>query len=157
MMTNFCRKKNIKELEQEKFRRLFDINTIGPALVAKHFLPLLKHQQKSVFAALSARVGSIGDNHLGGWYAYRASKAALNMIIKNLAIETNRRYADSIIVGLHPGTVDSNLSKPFQSRVAKDKLFSPAFSAESLLKVIEGLTAKDSGKIVAWDGQVIEY
>ena len=109
----------------------------------------------SVFAALSARVGSISDNILGGWYAYRSSKAALNMIIKNAAIEISRSNKQAIVVGMHPGTVDSHLSKPFQSRVPKHQLFTPEYAAEKLLHVMTALMPSDSGKCFAWDGKEI--
>ncbi|MFT7460834.1 MAG: NAD(P)-dependent dehydrogenase (short-subunit alcohol dehydrogenase family) [Planctomycetota bacterium] len=147
--------KSLKELSAEKFQRLFEINTILPALVAKHFLPNLNRNDRPIFAALSARVGSISDNQLGGWYAYRASKAALNMIIKNAAIEIGRRNKQAIIVGLHPGTVDSGLSQPFQGNVPDGKLFTPEFSATKLLEVLESLTPEQSGKCFAWDGKEI--
>ena len=147
--------KSQKELSAEKFHRLFEINTIVPALVAKHFIPKLNREKRSVFAALSARVGSISDNQLGGWYAYRASKAALNMIIKNAAIEISRRNKKAIIVGLHPGTVDSNLSKPFQGNVPDGKLFTPKYSVQKLLEILTTLTSKQSGKCFAWDGKEI--
>jgi NAD(P)-dependent dehydrogenase (short-subunit alcohol dehydrogenase family) len=147
--------KSLRDLSADKFHAIFAANTIFPALAAKHFLPLLHRDKRSVFAALSARVGSISDNRLGGWYAYRASKAALNMIIKNAAIEIERRHKQAIVVGLHPGTVDSDLSKPFQSNVQQNKLFTPAFSAASLLDVVDRLTPDDSGKCFAWDGQEI--
>lgn len=148
--------KSLRDLSMDKFQQLFEVNTIGPALVAKHFLPLLHRDRRVIFAALSARVGSIADNRLGGWYAYRASKAALNMIIKNISIEYARRNPTGIVVGLHPGTVDSALSKPFQARVAEGKLFTPAYSVSHLVKVLEGLTQEDTGECFAWDGQRIE-
>jgi NAD(P)-dependent dehydrogenase (short-subunit alcohol dehydrogenase family) len=110
--------KSLRDLSAEKFHRIFEVNTITPALIAKYFIPKLNRGQPSIFAALSARVGSISDNKLGGWYAYRASKSALNMIIKNAAIEVGRCNKRAIIIGLHPGTVDSDLSKPFQGNVA---------------------------------------
>ena len=147
--------KSLRDLSAEKFQTIFNANTIFPALAAKHFLPLLHKDKRSVFGALSARVGSISDNHLGGWYAYRASKAALNMIIKNASIEMARRYKQAIIVGLHPGTVDSSLSKPFQSHVKEGKLFTPDFAAEKLISVLDGLSPDDSGKCFGWDGQEI--
>jgi NAD(P)-dependent dehydrogenase (short-subunit alcohol dehydrogenase family) len=100
-------------------------------------------------------VGSIGDNRAGGWHAYRASKAALNMILRNLAIEVGRRNPEAICVGLHPGTVDTGLSRPFQRGVPEGKLFTPEISARHLLAVIDGLTASDSGTVLAWDGQTI--
>lgn len=147
--------KSLKELSAEKFYRLFEVNTIVPALIAKHFLPHLNRETRSVFAALSARVGSISDNQLGGWYAYRASKAALNMIIKNAAIERGRINKQSIIVGLHPGTVDTNLSRPFHKNLSSETLFTPEESSEKLLKVLESLTPIQSGKCFAWDGEEI--
>ncbi|KEI72328.1 C-factor [Endozoicomonas elysicola] len=145
--------KSIKDFEADHFSRVFAINTTGPAMVAKHFLPKMARNRKNVFAVLSARVGSISDNRLGGWYAYRASKAALNMIVKNLAIETGRKNKSSIIAALHPGTVDSHLSMPFQSGVPEGKLFTAEYSAEQLLNVIDQLTPGDSGHLFAWDGE----
>lgn len=147
--------KSLKDLSANNFETLFKTNTIVPALFAKYFLPHLNKKDKSVFAALSARVGSISDNRLGGWYAYRASKAALNMILKNAAIETKRTNKNAIIVGLHPGTVDSALSKPFQANVPAGKLFTPEFSASQLIEVINNLKPEQSGKCFAWDGKEI--
>ncbi len=147
--------KSIRDCSAEKFQRLFIANTIFPTLVAKHFLPRLNKKNRSIFAVLSARVGSISDNRLGGWYAYRASKAALNMMIKNAAIETARSNRQAIIVGLHPGTVDSHLSKPFQANVPEGKLFTPDFSAAKLYQVLQDLETRHSGKCYAWDGQEI--
>ncbi|WP_281556881.1 SDR family NAD(P)-dependent oxidoreductase [Thalassomonas sp. RHCl1] len=147
--------KSLNDLSAEKFVRLFAVNSILPAILAKHFIPALNKQGRSLFAALSARVGSISDNALGGWYAYRASKAALNMIIKNAAIETKRRNKAAIVVGLHPGTVDSHLSKPFQANVPEHRLFTPDFSAQKLVQVLTGLTSQSSGKCFAWDGREI--
>lgn len=147
--------KSIKELARHKFQQLFEVNTIVPSLIAKHFLPHLNRDYPSIFAALSARVGSISDNELGGWYAYRASKAALNMIIKNAAIEIGRRNKNAIIVGLHPGTVDTDLSKPFHKNVPVEQLLTPHQSVEKLLKVLASLTSAQSGKCFAWNGQEI--
>lgn len=144
--------KSIKELARDKFQQLFEVNTIVPSLIAKHFLPHLNRDYPSIFSALSARVGSISDNHLGGWYAYRASKAALNMIIKNAAIEIGRLNKNAIIVGLHPGTVDTDLSRPFQKNVSVEQLLTPHQSAEKLLEVLASLTSAESGKCFAWDG-----
>jgi NAD(P)-dependent dehydrogenase (short-subunit alcohol dehydrogenase family) len=148
--------KSIRDLSIDSFLKNFEVNTIGPALVAKHFLPIMAKGERNVFATLSARVGSISDNNLGGWYAYRASKAALNMVLKNLSIESARKYKNTIILGLHPGTVDSELSKPFQKNVAENKLFTPEFSASKLLDVIDQTEIDDSGDIFAWDGKKIE-
>ena len=148
--------KSISQLSFENFNRTILINTILPAMIGKYFIPKLNKNSKSVFAVLSARVGSISDNRIGGWYSYRSSKAALNMIIKNFSIEVKRRNKNAIIVGLHPGTVNSNLSKPFQGNVEKNKLFEPTFSAGKLVGVIQNLSGVDSGKCIAWDGKEIE-
>ena len=110
---------------------------------------------KAVFAALSARVGSISDNRLGGWYGYRASKAALNQLIQTLSIELARQRQDANCVALHPGIVDSALSHPFQSGVGPDRLFTPAFAAERLIAVIDALNTTHSGQLLAWDGSKI--
>ncbi|MEQ9505112.1 MAG: SDR family NAD(P)-dependent oxidoreductase [Hyphomonas sp.] len=147
--------KSYRAQSLEAFRRVFEANTFGPALIAKHMLPLMPKAERSVFAALSARVGSISDNRLGGWHAYRASKAALNMLIRNFAIEQARRAPESICVGLHPGTVDTGLSKAFQGGVAEEKLFTPAQAAGYLLGVVDGLTPEDSGKCFDWAGKEV--
>ena len=144
-----------RALEADHMLRDYRINAIGPALIAKHFLPLLPRDRPAIFAALSARVGSIGDNRLGGWHSYRASKAALNMLLRNLAIEAGRTHPLAVIAGLHPGTVDTDLSAPFQKGVKPDRLFTADHSAERLLAVIDGLTPADSGGVFAWDGQRI--
>lgn len=148
--------KSWRALDIDAMAEVFAINTIGPSMVAKHFLPLLHTDKPALFAALSARVGSIGDNGLGGWYSYRASKAALNMVIKTLSIEVARKNKAAIIAGLHPGTVNSELSKPFQSHVPEGKLFTPQRAASALLKVMTGLTAADTGKCFDWAGEYIE-
>ena len=149
--------KSLRELSASSFEQNFLANTIGPALVAKHFLPRLHRDKRAVFAALSARVGSIADNRLGGWYAYRASKAALNMFVKTASIEIGRRQPHALVVALHPGTVASKLSAPFQARVPKDKLFHADYAAQRLVEVLQGLTPQDSGKVFAWDGKEIPY
>lgn len=147
--------KSYRQQSAAAFERVFASNTIAPALIAKHMLPLMPRTGRSVFAALSARVGSISDNGLGGWHAYRASKAALNMLIRNYALEQARRAPGNICVGLHPGTVDTGLSAPFQSGVPDGKLFTPAQSAAYMLGVIGGLTPQDSGKCFDWSGKEI--
>lgn len=144
--------KSWNALDGTALARAFATNAIGPALVAKHFLPLLPREGRSVFGALSARVGSIGDNRLGGWYAYRSSKAALNMLLKTFAIELARRAPGALCVGLHPGTVATRLSEPFRRQVAPEKLFSTAHAAGCLLNVVESLRPEDSGGVFAWDG-----
>ena len=153
---NLMPEKGLRDITAKEMKKIFEVNIIGPALVAKHFIPLLPRTGKSIFAALSSRVGSISDNRLGGWHSYRASKAALNMMTKNIAIETARTHKEAAIIGLHPGTVDTNLSSPFQSNVKDGKLFSPEQFADYLLNVIDQASAADTGKILAWDGQEIE-
>ncbi len=152
---NVSPEKSIRDLSIDTFHEVFMVNTYGPALIAKHFLPRLRRDRKSVFACLSARVGSISDNRLGGWYAYRASKAALNMLLKNAAIETAWRYKKACIIGLHPGTVNTSLSKPFQRQVKEGKLFTPEYSSACLLKVIDDVMPDQSGKVFAWDGKEV--
>jgi len=149
--------KALGDIDSETMSELFTVNAIGPAIVARAFLPRMRRSSKAVFAALSARVGSIADNRLGGWVSYRSSKAALNMILKTLSIEHARHLPDAIIAGLHPGTVDSALSAPFQRRVPEDKLFSPAQSVGYMLSVIDRLTPADTGGFFAWDGASIDY
>jgi NAD(P)-dependent dehydrogenase (short-subunit alcohol dehydrogenase family) len=147
--------KSFKHQSLEAFQKVFAANTFGPALAAKHMLPLMPRKGRAVFAALSARVGSISDNRLGGWHAYRASKAALNMLVRNYAIEQGRRNEEFIVVGLHPGTVDTQLSRPFQGNVPDKKLFTPAYSASALLDVLDQLDPKDSGKVFDYAGQPV--
>ncbi|CAN5899728.1 SDR family oxidoreductase [soil metagenome] len=149
--------KTMRSLDLAALTALFATNAVGPALAAKHFLPLTPRDQPSVFAALSARVGSIGDNRLGGWYGYRASKAALNMLIRTLAIEHRRTRPLGLCVALHPGTVDTDLSAPFQGGVAADALFSPQRSAQALLEVLDTLGPDDNGGFFAWDGTPIAW
>jgi NAD(P)-dependent dehydrogenase (short-subunit alcohol dehydrogenase family) len=147
--------KSLKDLSAEKFHRLFEVNTVVPALIIKYFLPKLNNQAPSIFAVMSARVGSISDNQLGGWYAYRAAKTALNMIIKNAAIEISRKNKQAIVIGLHPGTVDTDLSRPFHKNMSGRKLFTPEESATKLLTVLGSLTPTETGKFFAWDGAEI--
>jgi len=142
--------RELRQLSADAFARAFVVNATGPALVAQAFLPLMRKDRKTVFAALSARVGSIADNRLGGWHAYRASKAALNQILRTIAIEQARRNPASIVLGLHPGTVDTGLSKPFQRNVKT--LFAPDESAAHLLKVIDLATPASSGRLFDWQG-----
>lgn len=144
--------RSYKAMTAEHLLRDYRINCVGPALIVRHFAPLLPREGRSVLAALSARVGSIGDNRLGGWHSYRASKAALNMVLKNLSIELARTHPQAVVAGLHPGTVDTALSVPFQKGVATDKLFTADYSASRLLAVLDGLTPADSGGVFAWDG-----
>ena len=149
--------KTWRALEAEALERAYKVNAVGPALLAKHVLPCLDRGRKSAFAVLTARVGSISDNRLGGWYAYRASKAAANMLVRTLSIELARRNPAALCVALHPGTVDTPLSRPFQRGVPDAKLFSPARSAGHLLEVLDRLGPDDSGQFFAWDGQRIPF
>ena len=149
--------KRMDDLTPQAMLSALEVNAVGPALVAKHFLPRMRRNGKSVFAAISARVGSIADNRLGGWLSYRASKAALNMAIRTLAIEQSRNRPDAVVATLHPGTVDTNLSAPFQRGVPEGKLFTPEYSAERLLHVLNDLTSADTGGFFAWDGSRIDY
>lgn len=147
--------KSFRALDAAGMAELYAVHAIGPALVAKHFLPLLARDRRAVFAALSARVGSISDNRLGGWHSYRAAKAALNMLVRNFAIEMGRTNPRAIVAALHPGTVDTALSRSFQKNVAPDRLFSAETSAAHLLAVIGALTPAQSGRVFAWDGSEI--
>ena len=148
--------KSLRQIDADAMLRVLAVNTVGPAVVAQHFLRRLPRDRASTFAALSARVGSIGDNRLGGWHSYRASKAALNMLLRNFAIEMRRSHKLARVVGLHPGTVDTGLSRPFQRNVPDGKLFTPTYSAERLLDVIDGLRPEDSGSVFDWAGLRIE-
>ena len=146
--------KSLKDLNSRAFETIFAVNCFGPALVFKHFLPLLPKDRTAICAALSARVGSISDNKAGGWYSYRASKAALNMLIKTASIELARSHKKACLIGYHPGTVDSALSAPFQSFV-NHEIFNPEQAAGYFLDLLSSLTPEKSGRIFAWDGQEI--
>ena len=147
--------KSLRELEPNWMIENFRINAVGPALVAKHFLPIMAKQGPICFAALSARVGSISDNRLGGWHSYRASKSALNMLIRNISIEWQRKNPQSVVVGLHPGTVETSLSAPFKGNPAHER-FTPSRAAGNMLSVIHGLKPEQSGQIFAYDGSLVE-
>jgi NAD(P)-dependent dehydrogenase (short-subunit alcohol dehydrogenase family) len=149
--------KRLEQVDDAALARLFAVNAAGPLLVVKHLAPLLMHERRAVVANLSARVGSIGDNRLGGWYGYRASKAAQNMLTKTLAIELGRRAPNVICVALHPGTVDTALSLPFQRGVPEGRLFSPDRAARQLLAIIDSLEPEDSGRFLAWDRTTIPW
>ena len=144
-----------KNLDPQAMAYSYAINAIGPALLMKHLLPLLPRQGKSVFATLSAKVGSIGDNRLGGWYSYRAAKAALNQITRSASVELGRRWPDAICVALHPGTVQTPLTTPF----AKSGLDvqTPEQAAQNLLGVIDGLSLKDSGQFFDYKGSRLPW
>lgn len=146
--------KTIRAIDPVAMARQFAVNAIGPALLLKHFSPLLPRGRPSVFATLSARVGSIGDNRLGGWISYRAAKAALNQIVRTAAIEIARTHPEAAVVALHPGTVRTPLSRKFAgNRTTLD----PTEAATRLLAVLEGLRSEDSGCFFAYDGRAIEW
>lgn len=149
--------KRLAEVGSESLLRSFAVNAIGPLLVAKHFEGLFNRAGKAVFASISARVGSIGDNRLGGWYAYRGSKAALNMFTRTLAIEWARSRKNLICVSLHPGTTDTDLSRPYQANVPPGKLFSPERTVGQLLAVLDSVTTDSTGRFLAWDGSEIPW
>ncbi len=149
--------RKLAQIQPENLERLFRVHSIGPLLLAKHFQSVLPRGDRFVFASLSARVGSIGDNRLGGWYGYRISKAAHNMAIKTLSIELARRSRDAVCIALHPGTVDTELSRPFSERVSPQRLFTPDRAARQLLAVIDSAETKDNGHFFAWDGSEIPW
>jgi NAD(P)-dependent dehydrogenase (short-subunit alcohol dehydrogenase family) len=155
--TDIRPEKSLRQLDASVMAEVFAVNSVGPALVAKHFLPLLARRQRVVAIFLSARVGSIADNRLGGWHSYRASKAALNALVRCFAIELGRSNPEAIVAALHPGTVDTPLSKPFQARIAQPSLFSADQSAARTLGVINQLSPTDSGGFFGWDGRPIPY
>lgn len=151
----FDPEKKLDHVEPDALRTLFEINAFGPLLVAKHFHRFLRHEERSVFASLSARVGSISDNRLGGWYAYRGSKAAQNMFTKTLSIELGRIAPKAIVVGLHPGTVATDLSEPFQRNVPEGQLLTPKDSVASLLRVIDELAQEHTGRVFDFRGDEV--
>lgn len=149
--------KALRQLDPQNLLNYFQVNSIGPALLAKHLLAPLKHSEPSLFATISAKIGSIGDNRIGGWYGYRASKAALNMFLKTSSIEYRRRSPKTTIVMLHPGTTDTALSKPFQRGVPPEKLFSTERTVSQLLAVLAAVKPEDSGEFFSWDGSRLPW
>ncbi len=147
--------RSLKSLSQDAMTHSLAVNAIGPAIIARHVLPLMPRDARWVFAALSARVGSISDNQLGGWHSYRSGKAALNMLIRNFGIEMARTHPQGAVVGLHPGTVDTPLSKPFQANTKPGQLFTRRDAAINLLRVTGTVQAADTGKLLSWDGSEI--
>eukprot|EP00439_Symbiodinium_sp_Y106_P089096 s1_g1632.t1 len=152
---NLKPEKSLAQLDGDQLAQLFAVNATGPALLLKHFLPILPREGKSVFATLSAKVGSIGDNQLGGWHGYRASKAALNQFVRTAAIELKRRKPEAICVALHPGTVATKLSDPFTNKRANVQ--TPEESASNLLTVVDGLSPEQSGGFFAYDGMALPW
>ncbi len=147
--------KSLRDLDADRLHHAFAINAIGPALIMKHLLPQLPREGRAVFATLSAKVGSIGDNQLGGWYGYRAAKAALNQLVRTASIELKRRAPDAICVALHPGTVATRLSQPF-AKAGLD-VHAPDEAAQHLLSVIEELTPAETGGFFDWRGQPLPW
>ncbi len=147
--------KSWRQLDAAWLARSFAINAIGPALMMKHVLPLLPRSGKAIFATLSARVGSIGDNRLGGWYAYRASKAALNQLVRSAAVELARRSPDALCIALHPGTVATALSAPFAATGLE--VHPPPVAARHLLAIVDRLTADANGGFFDWRGQPVPW
>lgn len=147
--------KSWRAIDPEHMTEVFRVNAIGPALVMKHFLPLLSREDRSVYVNLSARVGSIEDNNLGGWYSYRASKAALNQVVRTASIELSRRNPGAICIALHPGTVATDLSGGFQATGLEVQ--DPATAAARILKVIEGLQPEQTGGFFDHHGKVIPW
>ncbi|CAN7109320.1 unnamed protein product [Brassica rapa subsp. narinosa] len=154
----------LNKVEKSSLMLAYEVNAVGPILVMKHMWPLLKagggngtEREVAVVANLSARVGSIGDNKLGGWHSYRASKTALNQLTKNVSVELGRRKDPVVCILLHPGTVDTDLSRPFQRNVPEGKLFTKEYSVQKLLHIINNAKKQDNGKFFAWDGQEIPW
>lgn len=149
--------KSLRQINAEQLMQYFQVNSIAAVLLAKHLLPLFSHRDRSIFATISAKIGSIGDNRLGGWYGYRASKAALNMLMRTVAIEYRRKSPQTVVVVLHPGTTDTRLSQPFQRNVPAEKLFTVERTVSQLLAVIEKLDYDDSGEFFSWDGSRLPW
>lgn len=154
---NLQPEKSLRQIDADKLLQYFQINSIPSVLLAKHLQSLLKQSDRSVFATISAKIGSIEDNRLGGWYGYRASKAALNMFLKTISIEYSRKAPNAIVVALHPGTTDTRLSQPFQRNVPPEKLFPVERTVRQLLAIIEGLDPADNGAFFSWDGSPLPW
>ncbi|UWZ98851.1 SDR family oxidoreductase [Vibrio splendidus] len=149
--------KNLSSIDPEFFLKNISVNTLPSLLLAKHFTPILKASDNPKFAVVSAKVGSISDNRLGGWYSYRASKAALNMFIKTMSIEWQRTLKKGTVLALHPGTTDTALSKPFQTNVPEGKLFESSYVAHQLVDIIRTATPDKSGDFYAYDGEQLSW
>lgn len=146
-----------RQIEADWMLENFRVNAVLPALVARHFLPRLRREAPAVMAVLTARVGSIADNRLGGWHSYRASKAAANQLVKTLSVELTRKNPAAVIVALHPGTVDTPLSRPFQRNLPEGRLFSAERAAAQLWQVIDALGPADTGRFLDWAGQPVPW
>lgn len=149
--------KKLAELNREQLTHYFAVNSIVPALILKHLIPVMPRSQPAKAIVLSAKIAGISDNRLGGWYGYRASKAALNMLVKTASVELARSHRKLCLVAMHPGTTDTPLSKPFTRSLPDDKLFTPALTAERLWSVIDALRPEDTGRFVHWDGSDLPW
>ena len=151
---NYSPEKKLQDINLEYMKKCFEVNTIPTALMIKYFCPLMIKEEKSIFASISAKVGSISDNYLGGWYSYRASKAALNQIIKTSSIEQKRLNKNLIMVSVHPGTVSTRLSNPF---IGKRNVQSPSEAATKIISLLETLTFEDSGLFFDYNKKIIPF
>ena len=149
--------KSTRQIDADYFIKSMTVNALPTLLLAKHIVPLLQHKRPAVFATVSARVGSIEENYLGGWYSYRASKAALNMLLKTLSIEWKRNLRNVTVAALHPGTTDTPLSRPFHRNVPSDQLFEPARSVGYMMQVIDRLRPEYSGRFWSFDGENLPW
>ncbi|WP_226662788.1 SDR family oxidoreductase [Microbulbifer aggregans] len=149
--------KNLQQCTDEALLHSISINVLTHLHLAQALAPLLQRRSPLTWASLSAKVGSIEDNQLGGWYSYRMSKAALNMLVRNLSIEWGRKLDTCRVVAIHPGTTDTALSKPFQQNIPADKLYPPGQSADRIVSVLEQLSEADNGKLLFWDGTHIPW
>ena len=149
--------KTVRHLDPDFLLHSVSVNTLPALLLAKHLHSRFRHGRPAVFACVSARVGSIEDNRLGGWFSYRASKAALNMSLRTLAIEWRRTLPNVSVVALHPGTTDTALSKPFQRNVPPGQLFTPERSVDAMLEVLDGVEPGRSGEFLAFDGERLPW
>lgn len=149
--------RDLRMLDPDWLLESYRANAVVPAMAARAFAPRLAREGQAIFAVLTARVGSIGDNRLGGWYAYRMAKAAANQLVKTLSVELKRKNPAAVVVALHPGTVDTAMSKPFQRNLKPGQLVAPATAAANLWAVMDQLTPADSGRFLAWDGSEIPW
>ena len=149
--------KRLEQIDPAALLESYQVNTVGFLTLMQALLPWLRHREPKTIAAISAKVGSIGDNGFGGWYSYRCSKAALNMAVRNLSIEAARRLKPAIVVALHPGTTETRLTAPFQQSLSQLKVHTPAETAANLWAVIDGLTEEDSGQFLSWDGSHLPW
>jgi len=149
--------KKLTDITADNLSKLFAVNAVRPMLALKAFLPILDRKKTRFWVQLSAKVGSIEDNYLGGWYAYRSSKAGLNMLLKTASIELKRTHKNLTVAAIHPGTTDTRLSEPFQQRISADKLYSPELSAERIVSVVKNLKPENTGALWHWDGTRLPY